>query len=115
MSPSELAALRGEPSQVWRAGQERRLQMIARWTRLENTRVLVAGVGVGMYSNAFRQRYTPDVEAFDIEYERVIDARQNNTPHAVVAAAEMLPYPTNMKSWSMCRMIARRCVRWFGC
>ena len=95
MSPSELAALRGEPSYVWRAGQERRLQMIARWTRLQDANVLIAGVGVGMYAAEIRHRYTPHVEAFDIEIERVAEAREE-TPHALVAAAEAVPYADNL-------------------
>jgi ubiquinone/menaquinone biosynthesis C-methylase UbiE len=92
--PSALAALRGEPSYVWRAGQERRLQMIAKWTTLDNARVLEAGGGVGMYASQFRRRYTQSVELFDIELERVIEA-QSETPTAIVAAAEFLPYPDN--------------------
>ncbi len=91
---SVLAALRGEPSYVWRAGQERRLQMIAKWTTLDNARVLEAGGGVGMYASQFRRRYTQSVELFDIELERVIEA-QSETPTAIVAAAEFLPYPDN--------------------
>lgn len=94
MTPSELAALRGEPSYVWRAGQERRLAMIERWARLERARVLVDGCGVGMYAAQIGRRYGARVEAFDIEFERVLIARQE-TPHAVVAAAEHLPYPDN--------------------
>lgn len=95
MSPSELAALRGEPSYVWRAGQERRLAMIDRWARLPDADVLIAGCGVGMYASEIRKRYTPHVEAFDIEYERVIEARED-TPHALVAAAEHIPYADNL-------------------
>jgi len=91
MSPSQLAALRGEPSYVWRAGQERRLQMIARYARLDGASVLIDGCGVGMYASQIRRRYTPDVEAFDIEPDRVQET-QEDTPHAVVAAAEYLPY-----------------------
>ncbi len=94
MSPSNLAALRGEPSYVWRAGQERRLQMIAKWAKLEDAKVLIDGCGVGMYASQIRRRYSPDVEAFDIETERVLEA-QEDVPHAVVAAAETIPYPTN--------------------
>ncbi len=94
MIHDDLAALRGVPSLVWRAGQERRLQMIARWIELENAVVLEHGCGVGMYSAQLRQRYTPQVEAFDIEAERVRDA-QMATPHALVAAAENLPYRSN--------------------
>jgi SAM-dependent methyltransferase len=94
MPPSNLAALRGEPSYVWRSGQERRLQMIARWAKLEQACVLVDGCGVGMYAAQIRKRYTPCVEAVDIEAERVREAQQD-TPHALVAAAESLPYPAN--------------------
>ena len=94
MIHDDLAALRGVPSLVWRTGQERRLQMIARWIELENAVVLEHGCGVGMYSAQLRQRYTPQVEAFDIEAERVRDA-QMATPHALVAAAENLPYRSN--------------------
>jgi SAM-dependent methyltransferase len=92
MDTSPLAAVRGEPSYVWRAGQERRLQMIAQWAKLEDARVLVDGCGVGMYAAQFRQRYTPHVQAFDIEAERVQQA-QIETPYALIAAAEYLPYP----------------------
>jgi SAM-dependent methyltransferase len=94
MSQIGLAAERGVPSLVWRAGQERRLQMIARWVRLDNARVLEHGCGIGMYSAEIRRRHTPYVEAFDIEYERVMTAHQA-TPHALVAAAEHLPYASN--------------------
>lgn len=94
MAHSELAALRGEPSYVWRAGQERRLQMIARWAKLQDACILIDGCGVGMYASQIRRRYTPHVEGFDIELARVREA-QRDTPHAVVAAAEAIPYPDN--------------------
>jgi ubiquinone/menaquinone biosynthesis C-methylase UbiE len=94
MTHSALAAERGEPSYVWRAGQERRLEMMAHWAKLRDAQVLVAGCGIGMYAAQFRQRYTPHVEAFDIEVDRVRQA-QGETPHTVVAAAEYLPYPAN--------------------
>lgn len=95
MSPSELAALRGEPSYVWRAGQERRLAMIARWAALDDACVLIAGCGVGMYAGEIIRRYRARVEAFDIEAERVAEAREQ-TPHALVAAAEAIPYADNL-------------------
>ncbi|MBC8100140.1 MAG: class I SAM-dependent methyltransferase, partial [Armatimonadetes bacterium] len=93
-NPSELAALRGEPSYVWRAGQERRLQMIAQWAQVDSALILVDGCGVGMYASQLRRRYSPTVEAFDIEYDRVTEARPE-TPHTVVAAAESVPYPAH--------------------
>jgi len=94
MTHSDLAALRGEPSYVWRAGQERRLAMIARWAKLDNACVLIDGCGVGMYASQIRRRYTPYVEAFDIEMERVQSARKDS-PHALVAASEHTPYASN--------------------
>ena len=94
MTFSDLAALRGEPSYVWRAGQERRLKMIAKWTRLEGARVLVAGCGVGMYAHRIKRRYTDAVDAFDIEYDRVRVAGKD-IPHAIVAAGENIPFRDN--------------------
>lgn len=94
MTHSDLAALRGEPSYVWRAGQERRLALIARWARLEGAHVLIDGCGVGMYAAQIGERFNAVVDAFDIEAERVAEARLK-TPRAVIAAAEALPYPTN--------------------
>ena len=46
----QKAALRGEPSYVWRAGQQRRLEMIVRAAgeRIKG-RILENGCGVGMY------------------------------------------------------------------
>ncbi len=89
--PSDLAAARGEPSYVWRDGQERRLRMIRHWAEPDGKRVLEAGCGVGMYSSQIRRRYSLHVEAFDLEIDRVREARID-TPHALVAAAEFLPY-----------------------
>jgi 2-polyprenyl-3-methyl-5-hydroxy-6-metoxy-1,4-benzoquinol methylase len=94
-APSERAAARGEPSYVWRSGQERRLSMIGQWARLKDAVVLEAGCGVGAYSSQIRRRYSPYVEAFDLEFERVQVAQQD-TPHALVAAAECLPYRSDL-------------------
>src|SRR5215470_3123111 len=91
--PSELAAERGEPSYVWRSGQERRLDMVARWAILKDAKILEVGCGIGTYSRQLRQRFTPYVEAIEIEPERVAIARKE-TPHALVAEAEHLPYPS---------------------
>ncbi len=92
--PSDLAASRGEPSYVWRSGQERRLNMIRRYLNLDNALILEFGCGNGIYASQFRRRFTNNVEAFDIEAERVVEA-QEDTPHALVAAGEMLPYASN--------------------
>jgi ubiquinone/menaquinone biosynthesis C-methylase UbiE len=92
--PSTQAAQRGEPSYVWRSGQERRLQMILQQVDLTDKRILEAGCGIGTYASQFRRRFTPFVEAFDIELERV-QAAQAEVPHVIVAAGEALPYPDN--------------------
>jgi ubiquinone/menaquinone biosynthesis C-methylase UbiE len=94
MTHSNLAALRGEPSYVWRAGQERRLQMIANWAKLDEARVLEHGGGIGMYASQIQRRYRAQVDLFDIEHERVAEA-QAEVPSSVVAAAEKLPYADN--------------------
>lgn len=91
----DLAALRGNPSFVWRAGQERRLDMLKTHAQLENARVLIDGCGVGMYAAQIRQRFTPHVEAMDIEFERVQDTHAAGVRRAVVSTAENLPYPNN--------------------
>ena len=89
--PSELAAERGEPSYVWRSGQERRLQMVVQWAKLQAARLLDHGCGEGIYAREFRRRFTPHVDAIDIEAERVAIAKEE-IPHAVVGALEQLPY-----------------------
>lgn len=92
---TDRAARRGNPSFVWRAGQERRLSMIldAAPARLE--RVLVDGCGVGMYVRAL-QDYAGEVHGLDIEGEHLTGA-QENVPHAplVLGRGEQLPYPDN--------------------
>ncbi len=70
------AALRGNPSFVWRAGQQRRLEMILAWATSPLQRVLVDGCGVGMYVGAL-QPHTREIYGIDIEGEhltRAVDA-----------------------------------------
>ncbi|MGC9357825.1 MAG: class I SAM-dependent methyltransferase [Anaerolineae bacterium] len=86
----DKAAERGNPSFVWRAGQERRLAMIRRYVPLENRRVLDVGCGIGMYPSAFR-RYTPDVIGVEIELERAREARVR-TRAVIQARSESLPF-----------------------
>jgi SAM-dependent methyltransferase len=72
--PSEKAALRGEPSYIWRAGQERRLQMFrAAAPGLETARVLENGCGVGAYARALAG-LAGSVVGMDIEEARVREA-----------------------------------------
>lgn len=87
--------MRGEPSYIWRSGQERRLQMIAAAADLRSAIVLVDGCGVGSYAAQIAERFNAHVEALDIEPERVAVARRR-VPRALVAAAEHLPYASNV-------------------
>jgi SAM-dependent methyltransferase len=95
----ERAALRGNPSFVWRAGQNRRLEMILRWGQTlpgpNLGDVLVDGCGVGMYVKALLP-YSAKVCGIDIEAEHLEMAVQT-TPQAQLqlAAAEALPYREN--------------------
>nr|HMN29454.1 class I SAM-dependent methyltransferase [Caldilineaceae bacterium] len=92
----ERAARRGNPSFVWRAGQNRRLQMILHWGQRQNAtnlgRVLVDGCGVGMYVKALTP-YAEVVYGIDIEAEH-LELAAHNAPSArlQLAAAETLPY-----------------------
>lgn len=92
------AALRGNPSFVWRAGQDRRLAMIIRWglrhPRTVVERILVDGCGVGMYVRAL-QPYAAEICGIDIEPEHLTLAREN-VPDAglQLAMCEALPYAT---------------------
>jgi SAM-dependent methyltransferase len=89
----EKAALRGEPSYVWRSGQERRLQMIleAAGERIHG-RVLENGCGVGIYLDRLAQH---SKMAVGLEYElpRAQEAHQL-AEHVVAAAGEAIPFPS---------------------
>jgi SAM-dependent methyltransferase len=89
------AALRGNPSFVWRAGQERRLEMILQWTPQSLQRVLVNGCGVGMYVKAL-QPHAGQIYGIDIEGEHLEQAVRN-VPEAFLqlARGEQLPYPND--------------------
>lgn len=91
----ERAALRGNPSFVWRAGQERRLSMILRWAPSPLNRILVDGCGVGMYVKAL-QPHAAEIYGIDIEGEHLIHAARNvPDAHLQLARGEQLPYPDN--------------------
>lgn len=88
----EKAALRGEPSYVWRAGQARRLEMFYKAAgQLIHGKVLENGCGVGMYV----QRLVPHAGiVFGLEYdiERAQEAHRRSE-HILNAAGEGLPFP----------------------
>lgn len=88
----EKAALRGEPSYVWRAGQERRLQMIlaAAGERMAG-RLLENGCGVGMYVEHLAPQ-AGSVVGLEYDFERAREAGVRSE-QIVCAAGEDLPFP----------------------
>ena len=88
----EKAALRGEPSYVWRAGQQRRLEMIthAAGERLKG-RLLENGCGVGMYVEHL-SKFGGRVYGLEFDFERAAEAAKNS-PRIFNAAGECLPLP----------------------
>ncbi len=91
----DKAALRGEPSYVWRAGQQRRLGMIARAAgeRIRG-RILENGCGVGMYMGQLAP-FGGEVLGLEYDFERAAEARRNS-PNVINAAGEALPVPASV-------------------
>jgi SAM-dependent methyltransferase len=89
----DKAALRGEPSYVWRAGQQRRLDMIVRIAGNRITgRILENGCGVGMYVEHLSP-FGGEVVGLEYDFERAMEAGENS-PHIINAAGEFVPLPS---------------------
>ncbi len=87
----ERAALRGEPSYVWRAGQQRRLEMIlAAAGERAGGRVLDDGCGLGLYL----QRLAPKARvACGVEFDAARAVQAGTDGQRVArAAGEHLPF-----------------------
>lgn len=90
--PSAKAAERGEPSYVWRAGQERRLGLIRAGAEGRETgRVLVDGCGVGSYLGQLAA-IAGQAVGLDIELERTFEAHAKAS-QVICSAGEYLPFP----------------------
>ena len=92
MNEFDKAAALGQPSFVWRAGQERRLQMILKAAGgRERGAVLDNGCGVG----AYLERLTPDAaRAIGLEFdiERAAEAHGRSL-EVLSGRSEQLPFP----------------------
>jgi SAM-dependent methyltransferase len=90
----QKAALRGEPSYVWRAGQQRRLDMI---TKAAGNRigglVLENGCGVGMYIEKMTS-LGAHVIGLEYDLERAAEAKINSD-EIINAAGEFIPLPSS--------------------
>lgn len=81
----------GNPSFVWRYGQERRLEMIRTYVKLEGARVLDIGCGLGAYVRAF-SRYTDRAYGIDIDAARVETGVTEGLHGLVAGVGESLPF-----------------------
>ncbi|MFN2302449.1 MAG: class I SAM-dependent methyltransferase, partial [Anaerolineales bacterium] len=87
----QKAALRGEPSYVWRDGQHRRLEMIlkAAGSRISGA-ALVDGCGVGLYLQHLSSTM-PNIIGLDIDFERLEKAKAL-ADKVLAGAGERLPF-----------------------
>ena len=81
----------GNPSYVWRFGQERRLQMIRRHVPLEGARFLDIGCGLGTYVRRISE-FTPHAYGMDIDRGRCEAGAKNGVDGLVVGVGEALPF-----------------------
>jgi SAM-dependent methyltransferase len=96
MTQTEMpkAALRGEPSYVWRDGQQRRLEMILKFAgeRIQKN-ILENGCGVGMYVKKMAEM-GGNVTGLEYDFDRAKEAR-NVSDKIINAAGEFLPLPSS--------------------
>jgi SAM-dependent methyltransferase len=90
----EKAALRGEPSYVWRAGQQRRLDMIVNGAgeRIKGL-ILENGCGVGMYVERLAS-FGGIVTGLEYDFDRACEARIRS-PLIFNAEGEFIPLPSS--------------------
>lgn len=96
---SYKAARCGEPSYIWRAGQQRRFQMIlAAMEGLEVNRLLDNGCGVGMYVHHLAE-CAYRVTGLEYDYERAQEAhhltKTTSNVSILCSAGEDLPFPND--------------------
>ena len=78
----------GNPSFVWRAGQDRRLNLIRRYVPLEDARILDIGCGIGTYVRKLRE-LSEHAYGIDVDPARVA---RGVTAGLAVAVSERLPF-----------------------
>jgi len=90
----DKAALRGEPSYVWRAGQQRRLEMIQKFAKDRiHGAILENGCGVGMYVEKLTE-FGGRVIGLEYDLERATEAHINSK-EIFNAAGEFIPLPAS--------------------
>ncbi len=89
-APGRAEVALGNPSFVWRFGQDRRLNLIRQFTPLEGARILDVGCGLGVYVRKFRE-FSDRVVGIDIDRKRLIEGART-TPGLMLSASEQLPF-----------------------
>jgi SAM-dependent methyltransferase len=89
-APSRAEVALGNPSFVWRFGQDRRLNLIRRYAPLEGARILDIGCGLGVYVRKFRE-FSDRVYGIDIDARRLREGAAT-TPGLMLAVSEDLPF-----------------------
>ncbi len=94
IQPSDLAAELGEPSYIWRAGQQRRLEMVkdATGERVKG-KLLENGCGIGLYLEHLKPLGC-EVFGLEYDYDRALLAK-SKADNILGAAGEALPLPDN--------------------
>ncbi len=89
-APDRAEVALGNPSFVWRFGQDRRLNLIRHYAPLEGARILDIGCGLGVYVRKFRE-FSERVYGVDIDAKRLVEGAKT-TPGLMLAASETLPF-----------------------
>lgn len=92
-TPDRAEVALGNPSFVWRFGQDRRLNLIRHYAPLEGARILDIGCGLGVYVRKFRE-FSDRVCGIDIDPKRLREGAKT-TPGLMLAVGEHLPFPDN--------------------
>ena len=89
-TPDRAEVALGNPSFVWRFGQDRRLNLIRHFAPLEDARILDIGCGLGVYVRKFRE-FSKRVNGIDIDAKRVREGSRT-TQGLMLSASETLPF-----------------------
>ena len=89
-TPERAAVALGNPSFVWRYGQDRRLDLIRRYAPLEGARILDIGCGLGVYVRKF-QEFSERAYGIDIDAKRLKQGAAT-TPGLMLGVGEHLPF-----------------------
>ena len=89
-APDRADVALGKPSFVWRFGQDRRLNLIRKYTPLDQARILDIGCGLGVYVRKFRD-FSDAVIGIDVDRQRVSEGAKT-VPGLLLAAGEHLPF-----------------------